>query len=122
MRSGALGPDHLRDGGRVKILLPRLPNGTTPVNVAGVAVARYAPNRAGAVAFVEYLLSPRAQTIIADAANEYPVRKGAGPTPSSPRPAPSCSIPPHGRRPIAIDRPRSGCPGPDAGTGGYSDQ
>ena len=59
------------------------PGGTPPpgagtlVNISGGGVAANAPNRANAVRFLEYLTSPEAQAILAEANNEYPAAKGA---------------------------------------------
>jgi iron(III) transport system substrate-binding protein len=44
----------------------------THVNISGAGVARHSPNRANAVAFLEYLASDEAQRILADANSEYP--------------------------------------------------
>jgi iron(III) transport system substrate-binding protein len=55
------------------------PNQTAPyasgshVNVAGGAVAKYAPHKAAAVQFLEYLASPSAQSYFADGNNEWPI-------------------------------------------------
>jgi iron(III) transport system substrate-binding protein len=57
----------------------------TLVNISGGGVARHAPNRANAVAFLEYLATPEAQAILAQANNEYPAAKGA-PVPEALRP------------------------------------
>lgn len=57
----------------------------TLVNISGGGVATHAPNRANAVRFLEYLSSPEAQAILAEANNEYPAAKGA-PVPESLRP------------------------------------
>jgi len=46
------------------------------VNVAGGAVARHAKNKANAVKFLEYLVSPDAQNHFANGNNEWPVVKG----------------------------------------------
>ncbi len=45
----------------------------THVNISGAGVTRHAPNRANAIAFLEYLTSPSAQRIFAEGNNEYPV-------------------------------------------------
>jgi iron(III) transport system substrate-binding protein len=59
------------------VILPTFAGGGTHVNVSGAAVARYAPNRAAAVRFLEYLVSDEAQRIYAEANFEYPVKPGA---------------------------------------------
>jgi iron(III) transport system substrate-binding protein len=49
----------------------------THINVSGGAVAKNAPNRANAVAFLEYLSGPQAQAYFANGNNEWPAVKGA---------------------------------------------
>jgi iron(III) transport system substrate-binding protein len=77
MRSGAGGADQKAWGSAIKVILPTFAGGGTHVNVSGAAVARYAPNRAAAVRFLEYLVSDEAQRIYAEANFEYPVKPGA---------------------------------------------
>jgi iron(III) transport system substrate-binding protein len=77
MRSGAGGADQKAWGSAIKVILPTFAGGGTHVNVSGAAVARYAPNRAAAVRFLEYLVSDEAQKIYAEANYEYPVKAGA---------------------------------------------
>lgn len=57
----------------------------TLVNISGGGVAANAPNRANAVRFLEYLSSPEAQAILAEANNEYPAVQGA-PVPEALKP------------------------------------
>lgn len=45
-------------------------------NISGGGVLKNAPNRAGAVKFLEYLVSPSAQRFFAQGNNEYPVVEG----------------------------------------------
>ena len=47
------------------------------VNISGGGVAANAPNRANAIRFLEYLTSPEAQAILAQANNEFPAVQGA---------------------------------------------
>lgn len=77
MRSGAGGADQKAWGSAIKVILPTFEGGGTHVNVSGAAVARYAPHRAAAVRFLEYLVSDEAQKIYAEANYEYPVKPGA---------------------------------------------
>ncbi|MEX1128677.1 MAG: Fe(3+) ABC transporter substrate-binding protein [Vicinamibacterales bacterium] len=77
MRSGAGGADQAAWGSAIKVLLPAFQGGGTHVNVSGAAVAKHAPNREAAMKFLEYLVSPEAQKIYAEANFEYPVRAGA---------------------------------------------
>lgn len=62
---------------KVRVVFPNQGTSGTHVNIAGAAVAKHAKNRANAVAFMEYLASPAAQTYFADGNNEFPVAKGA---------------------------------------------
>jgi iron(III) transport system substrate-binding protein len=45
----------------------------THINISGAAVASNAPNKANAVVFLEFLATPAAQKILADANDEFPV-------------------------------------------------
>lgn len=50
------------------------PNGRgTHINISGAGVAKYAPNKANAIKFLEYLASPEAQEYFANGNNEYPI-------------------------------------------------
>lgn len=59
------------------------PNQTAPyasgvhVNIAGAAVAKYAPNKAAAIQFIEYLTSASVQGKFADGNNEWPLNPAA---------------------------------------------
>ena len=77
MRSGRGGVEQQKWGAAIKVVLPTFEGGGTHVNVSGAAVAKNAPNRAAAVKFLEYLVSPEAQKIYAEANFEFPVRQGA---------------------------------------------
>ncbi|WP_334175036.1 Fe(3+) ABC transporter substrate-binding protein [Pseudoxanthobacter sp.] len=76
MRSGKGGPEQVKWGEAIEVLLPTFENGGTQVNISGAAVAAHAPNRDNAVKFLDYLVSPEAQKIYAEANFEYPVRAG----------------------------------------------
>jgi iron(III) transport system substrate-binding protein len=60
----------------VGFVWPNQATSGTHVNVSGGAVAKNAPNRANAVAFLEYLSSPEAQNYFANGNNEWPTVKG----------------------------------------------
>jgi iron(III) transport system substrate-binding protein len=77
MRSGAGGPEQQKWGSAISVVLPTFAGGGTHVNVSGAAVAKNSPNRAAAIRFLEYLVSPDAQKIYAEANYEYPVVAGA---------------------------------------------
>jgi iron(III) transport system substrate-binding protein len=77
MLSGAGGPEQKRWGEAVRVILPTFKDAAgTHVNISGAAVARHAPNRAEALRLLEFLATPEAQRIYADANFEYPVRAG----------------------------------------------
>lgn len=57
---------------KLSIVFPNQETSGTHVNVSGAGVAKHAPNRANAVAFLEFLASDEAQRIFADSNNEYP--------------------------------------------------
>lgn len=77
MRSGRGGEEQKKWAAAIKVVLPTFEGGGTHVNVSGAAVAKNSPNRAAAVRFLEYLVSPEAQKIYAEANFEFPVRQGA---------------------------------------------
>ena len=54
--------------------------GGTHINISGVAMVAGAENEDVALAFMEYLASPEAQTIYAEVVHEYPVAPGAEPS------------------------------------------
>ena len=57
----------------VAVLFPNQEGRGAHVNISGGGVAKHAPNRANAVAFLEYLTSDFAQRLFAEGNNEYPV-------------------------------------------------
>jgi len=61
---------------KLGVVFPNQANRGTHVNISGGAVARYAPNKAAAVKFLEYLVSPQAQKYFAEGNSEYPVMAG----------------------------------------------
>ncbi|HEY4162004.1 MAG TPA: Fe(3+) ABC transporter substrate-binding protein, partial [Dongiaceae bacterium] len=63
----------------VGILFPNQTGRGAHINVSGGGVAAYAPNKDNAVKFLEFLISPEAQKVFADANFEYPIRKGVEP-------------------------------------------
>jgi iron(III) transport system substrate-binding protein len=61
---------------KIAVSFPDQAGAGTHVNIAGGAVARYAPNRDAAVKFLEYLASDEAQIYFANGNNEWPAVKG----------------------------------------------
>ena len=62
---------------KVGFIWPDQDGGGAHVNVSGGGVAKNAPNRAHAIAFLEYLASDTAQKYFAEGNNEWPVVKSA---------------------------------------------
>ncbi|MEQ1517278.1 MAG: Fe(3+) ABC transporter substrate-binding protein [Usitatibacteraceae bacterium] len=58
---------------KVGVIFPNQGNRGAHVNISGAGVAKYAPNKANAIKFLEYLASPAAQDYFANGNNEYPV-------------------------------------------------
>lgn len=58
---------------KVGVIFPNQDNRGAHINISGAGVARYAPNKANAIKFLEYLASPEAQEYFANGNNEYPV-------------------------------------------------
>jgi len=59
----------------VRLIFPDMPNGGAHMNVSGMAMAKYAPNRAHAQKLMEFLVSREAQEIYAEVNFEYPIRR-----------------------------------------------
>jgi iron(III) transport system substrate-binding protein len=81
LRDGREGPDWTGWAQQVKALPTTFEAGGTHVNLTGAALARNAPHRAAALAFLEFLVTPAAQKIYAAAELEYPVLVAAEPDP-----------------------------------------
>jgi iron(III) transport system substrate-binding protein len=65
-------PEDIALSERLGVVFPNQATSGTHVNVAGGAVARYAPNKANAVTFLEYLATKEAQDYFANGNNEWP--------------------------------------------------
>ncbi|RQR26221.1 iron ABC transporter substrate-binding protein [Burkholderia sp. Bp9143] len=77
MKNAEAGTDARKWGDAIKVVRPTFANarsGGTHVNVSGATVAKHAPHKANAVKLLEYLVSPEAQALYAQANYEYPVR------------------------------------------------
>ena len=74
MRTGDA--EQKRWGNAINVVLPRVKNGGTHVNVSGAVVSKHAPNRKEAVQLLEFLASDHAQAIYAQNGFEYPVKPG----------------------------------------------
>ena len=62
---------------KIGVMFPNQNSWGTHVNIAGGAVAKYAPNKANAVKFLEYLVTKEAQDYFANGNNEWPIVTGA---------------------------------------------
>ncbi|WP_242633203.1 Fe(3+) ABC transporter substrate-binding protein [Candidatus Photodesmus blepharus] len=60
----------------VHINFPSQKEAGTHVNISGMAMAKYAPNRDNAVKLMEFLTSKKAQEMYAEINYEYPVKEG----------------------------------------------
>lgn len=63
----------------IKVLFPNTDDRGTHVNISGVAMAKYAPNKENAQKLVDFLASGEAQEIYAEQVFEYPVMPGKEP-------------------------------------------
>jgi iron(III) transport system substrate-binding protein len=63
----------------IGIVFPNQKDRGTHINVSGGGVAAYAPNKENAIKFLEFLISPEAQKVFADANYEFPIRAGVAP-------------------------------------------
>ena len=67
-------------GQRIGIFFPNQDDRGAHINVSGAGVAAYAPNKANAVRFIEFLTSPEAQEALSESNHEYPVNPTVGPS------------------------------------------
>lgn len=61
---------------KLAVFFPNQGDRGTHVNVSGVGLAKYAPNKDSAVKFLEYLVSPAAQKLFSEGNFEYPAVPG----------------------------------------------
>ncbi len=80
MRTNEKEPEQKDWANAINVLFPTFENGLTHVNISGIALARYAPNRDNAVRLIEFLASHQAQQIYAEKNFEYPVEPGLEPS------------------------------------------
>lgn len=67
---------------KVGVFFPNQDDRGTHVNISGAGVVTNAPNKEHAIAFMEYLASPEAQKVFAEANNEYPAVIGVDVSPA----------------------------------------
>ena len=72
-------PEEVKAAQQVGLFFPNQKNRGTHINVSGAGVAKYAPNKANAILFIEFLISAEAQQIFTDANYEYPILESVAP-------------------------------------------
>ena len=55
------------------VLFPNQAGRGSHINISGAGITKYAPNKANAVRFLEYLTSDFAQRLFVEGNNEYPI-------------------------------------------------
>jgi len=73
-------PEERAAAAKVGVVFPNQGDRGTHVNISGAGVTRHAPHRQEAIRFIEFLVTPEAQRIFAEANFEYPVRPGVDAT------------------------------------------
>lgn len=73
-------PEEKEWAASIKILFPNAADRGTHVNISGMSLAKYAPNKDNAIKLMEFLASGEAQQIYAEQVFEYPVMPGAEPS------------------------------------------
>ncbi|MNE89636.1 Iron uptake protein A1 precursor [compost metagenome] len=73
-------PEEKEWAGAVRVIFPNAADRGTHVNISGVSMTKYAPNRENALKLMEFLASGEAQEIYAKEVFEYPVLPGAQPS------------------------------------------
>ncbi|GIU67881.1 extracellular solute-binding protein [Candidatus Phycosocius spiralis] len=73
----SLDPAEKAIAAKIALSFPDQKGEGTHVNVSGGALARYAPNKANGITFLEFLVSPPAQAIFAKANDEFPILTSA---------------------------------------------
>ncbi|MDB5524691.1 MAG: fbpA [Rhizobium sp.] len=72
-------PEEKKWAGAIRVILPTAGDRGSYVNISGMALARYAPNRDNAVKLMQFLASKDAQETYAGDTLDYPIAAGAEP-------------------------------------------
>lgn len=72
--------NEVKAGKSVNIFFPNQETTGTHINVSGIGVAKYSPNKENAIQFIEFLLQEKAQNIFAGSNFEYPVNPNVEPS------------------------------------------
>jgi len=70
-------PNEVEAGNAISIFFPNQAGEGTHINVSGIGITKYAPNKKAAIEFVEFLASKEIQELFAEANYEYPVNPNA---------------------------------------------
>ena len=73
-------PEQKEWAAAIKVLFPNSEERGTHVNVSGMALAKYAPNKENALKLMEFLASHEGQEIYAEQVFEYPIGPGTEPS------------------------------------------
>ena len=73
MLSGKKGPEQQAAANKVKPFFPNQDGRGTHMNISGVGILKYAPNKANAIKLIEFLLTKEAQEHIVNNTFEYPM-------------------------------------------------
>jgi iron(III) transport system substrate-binding protein len=80
MQTNEKNPEQKEWAAAIKILFPNANDRGTHVNISGMALAKYAPNRDNAVKLMEFLASDKGQRLYGEQVFEYPVEPGIEPS------------------------------------------
>lgn len=72
-------PEEVKAANQIGLFFPNQENRGTHINVSGAGVAKYAPNKANAILFIEFLISQEAQQVFTNANYEYPILESVAP-------------------------------------------
>ncbi len=79
MQTNEKEPEQKEWAAAIKVLFPNANDRGTHVNISGMALAKYAPNKDNAVKLMEFLASDKGQKLYAEQVFEYPVEPGIKP-------------------------------------------
>lgn len=80
MQTNEKEPEQKEWAASIKVLFPNANDRGTHVNISGMALAKYAPNKDNAVKLMEFLASDKGQTLYGEQVFEYPVEPGIKPS------------------------------------------
>tara|TARA_B100000768_G_scaffold162085_1_gene162535 strand:+ start:344 stop:1393 length:1050 start_codon:yes stop_codon:yes gene_type:complete len=73
-------PEEIKAGKGVGVFFPNQNDRGTHINISGAGVAKYSPNKANAIKFIEFLASKEAQEVFAKTNYEYPINNDVEPS------------------------------------------